>query len=279
MVGGGDPLGPSATTDSGQASRLHGDGDPHLHLEISEEGVILESRPGLNHSLPAAVADVIPYITQESIVTAFRGLFPSSVFSRFPFPFVEDLVNSLSHSFPTGLGSEAIAGTDLNLGPALADQHCRLMQRTAEGQQAGALTGKAVLPPLLPFGLSPDEHFRQSLARASHPIPTEQPPVLDWDLQFTAEQTVAFQGSLRELWRECLGPLRELKRRWARAGVHLKTQQTPEGHRPEGFGLGGVVRHSPLLAGYKRPVVRHASSGHVPPLRSVPTAALSRHPP
>ena len=76
MVGGGDPLGPSATTDSGPASRLHGDGDPHLHLEISEEGVILESRPGLNHSLPAAVADVIPYIMQESIVTAFRGLFP-----------------------------------------------------------------------------------------------------------------------------------------------------------------------------------------------------------
>ena len=50
--------------------------------------------------LPAALADFIPYVTQESIVAAFRGLFPW--FScGFLFPFVEDLVTSQQSTFHT----------------------------------------------------------------------------------------------------------------------------------------------------------------------------------
>ena len=105
--------------------------------------------------------------------------------------------------------------------------------------------------------------------------------MLDWDLQFAAEQTVAFQGSLRELRRECLGPLRELKRWWARVGVHLTTQQTPEIRRVTAQRDLGLVGLFGILLSWPDTslLVRHASGGHFPPLRSVPTAALSRHPP
>ncbi|CAE7417046.1 unnamed protein product [Symbiodinium sp. CCMP2592] len=152
---------------------------------------------------------------RESVITAFRSLFPSSAFRGFVFPFIEDLVNSP----PFTLFS---AGTRASLGWRVG-----LMQRTAEGQQAGALSGSTALPPLLPFGLSPDEHFRQALARGDDPLPTEHPPVLDQDLHFAGAMTVGSLGRLRELRRECVGPLRELKRRWSHVGDHLRKLQTP----------------------------------------------------
>ncbi|CAE7481450.1 unnamed protein product [Symbiodinium sp. CCMP2592] len=99
--------------------------------------------------------------------------------------------------------------------------------RAAEGQQAGALSGQAALLFVLPFGLSPDEHFSRALARGDDPLPTEHPPVLDQDLHFAAEMTVGSLGRLRELRRECVGPLRELKRRWGQVGDHLRKLQTP----------------------------------------------------
>ena len=54
----------------------------------------------------------------------------------------------------------------------------------AEGKQAGALNQRAALPPLLPFGLDPDQHFASAVPRATFPLPTEQLPVLDDDLCF-----------------------------------------------------------------------------------------------
>ena len=50
-------------------------------------------------------------------------------------------------------------------------QHSRLLQRHAEGQQAGALSHKAALPPLLSFGLSVDEHFAQAPTLGCKPEP------------------------------------------------------------------------------------------------------------
>jgi hypothetical protein len=42
------------------------------------------------------------------------------------------------------------------------------------------------IPPLLPFNLEPDEHFRLALQRAQQPLPHEDIPVTDMDLQFLA---------------------------------------------------------------------------------------------
>ena len=44
--------------------------------------------------LPASVADVIPYRTQEALVQSFVSLYPANFFVAFRFPMIEDLINS-----------------------------------------------------------------------------------------------------------------------------------------------------------------------------------------
>ena len=75
-------------------------------------------------------------------------------FENFCFPMVEDLVNQPPFTcFTQWLRSRGLRW-DGPLVPMLASPQQRLLARTAEGQQAGALSGKAACPPLLPFGLS-----------------------------------------------------------------------------------------------------------------------------
>ena len=128
--------------------------------------------------------------------------------------------------------------------PMLASPQQRLLARTAEGQQAGALSGKAACPPLLPFGLSCEQHFEHSLARADDPLPTEQPPLMDLDLQFAADSMAGSYGSLRDLRQGAVRALRELKSRWARVSTRLRHLQ-PDAIRvatqPRDLGLLGLL--------------------------------------
>lgn len=84
-----------------------------------------------------------------------------------------------------------------------------------EGQQAGAYSHRAALPPLLQFGLSPDDHFSAAWTRSQLPLPTQSPPILDDDLQFAAWATATWRGQLRAYRQKALGALRELKARWS----------------------------------------------------------------
>ena len=43
-------------------------------------------------------------------------------------------------------------------------------QRRTEGKQAGSLNHRAALPPLLPFGLDPDEHFEAACTIGQYPF-------------------------------------------------------------------------------------------------------------
>ena len=78
--------------------------------------------------------------------------------------------------------------------------------RTAEGQQVGALRQRAALPPMLAYGLSPDERFQQALHLGQCPLPTEQPAVLDLDLSFAPKKCP--QPT------KAIGAVKELHRRW-----------------------------------------------------------------
>ena len=71
-----------------------------------------------------------------------------------------------------------------------------MRQRHSEGKQAGSLNHRAALPPLLPFGLSPEEHFQAARALGRNPLPTEGRPMLDDDLQFAAQMHAAAKSSL-----------------------------------------------------------------------------------
>ena len=173
--------------------------------------------------LPATVADVIPYRAQEAaggLVQSFMSLYPANFFVSFQFAMVEDLINSPPFTcFGCWLRDQELSWDDVHSTP-----HQRLMQCTAEGQQAGAHSGRVALPPLLLFGRSVDEHFEAALRY--DPIPTERLPLLDKDLWFAAEKTATQRGKLPGLRKTCLGLLKELHRRWACVGEHLRSFQT-----------------------------------------------------
>ena len=157
-------------------------------------------------ALPPTVGAVIPYWSQEAVVAAFRSLYPPHYFENFCFLMVEDLVNQPPFTcFTQWLRSRGLRW-DGPLVPMLASPQQRLLARTAEGQQAGALSGKAACPPLLP-------------------LPTEQPPLMDLDLQFAADSMAGNYGSLRDLRQGAVRALRELKSRWARVSTRLRHLQ------------------------------------------------------
>ena len=139
---------------------------------------------------------------------------------------IEDLLNQAPFcEFPRWRNQHDLKA-DGPLGPHLASAALRQRQRHAEGQQAGALSHKAALPPLLSFGLDPDTHFQRACLRSQVPIPTEQSPLLDDDLWFVAELYASRPKDLPRLREQSLGILRELKQRWQSVGERLKTFQT-----------------------------------------------------
>ena len=152
----------------------------------------------------------IPVLTQEAVVLAFRKLFPGPWFDDFRFPMIEDLVNNpVFRAYPEWL-QERGALWDGPLGPSMAPAAVRLAQRTSEGQQAGAFSQRASLPPLLSYGLEPDDHFVQARALSQQPLPTENLAVLDTDLHFAAFMTAKSRGHLRGFRQTAVKVLREL---------------------------------------------------------------------
>ena len=80
----------------------------------------------------------------------------------------------------------------------------RQLARIGDGCQLGAMTHRAALPPLLPFNLDQDAHFGRALQRAQQPVPYEDLPVSDLDLEYVADACVAPRTSLRA-WRQQAG--------------------------------------------------------------------------
>ncbi|CAE7538614.1 unnamed protein product [Symbiodinium sp. CCMP2592] len=170
------------------------------------------------------------YLRQEDVFGAVCKLFPAEWLEGVTFPFLEDLINAPPFDLYTRWLRDSGADWTGPCGPTLAPQSARIFQRAA-GQQAGALSQRAALPPLLSFGLSEEDHFCHSLARLHEPVPTEREPILDPDLRFAADFTAANRTSLRSLRQNAIGAVRELKRRWAPVDVALRRFQAPSLHR------------------------------------------------
>ncbi|CAE7361503.1 unnamed protein product [Symbiodinium sp. CCMP2592] len=179
-------------------------------------------------ALPTPVGAMIPYLHQDSVVATFQSFFPGVEWGDFRFPMVQDLVNAPPFTDYVQWCRDRHEEWDGPLLPQLVSAQQRQWQRTAEGQQVGAVAHRAALPPALPFGLQPDVHFDLALELARYPTPFEQPPALDLDLCYAAEVTASKRGSLREWRRASLGAIRELKRRWAGVDSRLRaSQQAP----------------------------------------------------
>ena len=77
-------------------------------------------------------------------------------------------------------------------GPRDVQGRQRFLSKNADGVQAGLMSCKASLPPLLPYFLTPERHFQQSLDRSRLPLPGERPnDPLDDDLMFAGHGQVA----------------------------------------------------------------------------------------
>ena len=164
---------------------------------------------------------------QESLCLAFKKFYPEEWFWKFQFPMIEDLVNSAP--FTTYFDWRQAQGLEWDgpLGPVNASKTARLRQRHAEGQQAGALSQKAALPPLISFGLDPDEHFSRALQLGQTPLPTERMPLLDDDLWFASSVCATPPDKVKSFRQHAIGALKELKQRWAPVTKHLRSLQSP----------------------------------------------------
>ena len=133
-----------------------------------------------------AASKPLGFFSQEGVVTAFRKLFPADWFAGFKFPMIEDIINQ--EPFSNYLQWRVGEGLpwDGPLVPSDSTTTSRLVQRHADGQQAGALSHRAALPPLVSFGLTMDEHFAACQALLCEPTPLEKQPLLDDDLSFAA---------------------------------------------------------------------------------------------
>ena len=174
--------------------------------------------------LRVSSAFVLPF-SQEVVCARVRKLFPDEVFQGFQFPMIEDLINF--DPFPTyaqWLFDQELAW-DGSLVPQLPCQQIRQWQRTADGQQVGAVSHKSALPPLLPFGLDPDAHFEAAVAAAHLPTPFERVPAVDPDLVFASWKTASERTKLVTIRRELVGRLKELSRRWMPVTSHLRKYQ------------------------------------------------------
>ena len=172
----------------------------------------------------------LPQRSQEATVLLFQKLFPGLWFEGFQFPMIEDLINQAPFGCFEQWLSERAGLADGPLGPMLTPPSLRHNMKSCEAQQAGAFNQRAALPPLLPFGLTPDEHFSAAHQQGRLPLPTEHPARLDLDLQFAAAMTATLRGQLRNTRSRMLGVLKELHRRWQPVTKHLRSFQ-PEGIR------------------------------------------------
>ena len=163
---------------------------------------------------------------QESVVLAFRKLFPEPWLQHHRFPMLEDLLNQPPFTCYGHWRFEEGLEWDGPLNPCMAGGAVRLAMRMAEGKQAGALSQRAALPPLLPFGLDPDDHFTLAVNRASLPLPTESLPVMDDDLKFAGTCLACWRGDLRRKREQALGAMKELKSRLASTTALLARHQT-----------------------------------------------------
>ena len=70
--------------------------------------------------------------------------------------------------------------------------------RGADGVQLGAFSHKGALPPLVSFGLSPDQHFEKSMKISEGTLPSEESVMVDEDLKFAAAMMVGSKERLRD---------------------------------------------------------------------------------
>lgn len=92
-------------------------------------------------------------------------------------------------------------------------------------EQAGAASRRLALPPVVPFNLSPEQHFAAPVQVQCHGCPLDFPAPVDRDLQYVSWLMVESYSTLSQLRETALWCLRCLAERLQGVTDHIRSQQ------------------------------------------------------
>ena len=173
----------------------------------------------------ARIVKAIPLrFSQAEIVAAFTSLCVGIDMQDFRWPCIEDLINDdMVLCFRQSHQAEDWLGYDH--GPVTVGPAERSIIALSGLQQLGTVSSSKALPPLIPFGLGADEHFRLSLEAQNHPTPFEEFGIVDKDLQFAADELSHHGLKLRAMRQHAVKWVQELGRRWQPVTDRLRRSQ------------------------------------------------------
>ena len=111
---------------------------------------------------------------QQALTETFANHFPVEVFEGFNLPYIEDLVNLPAFTRYAEWAERRGSPLGCPSPPSHVEKTAARAARASDGVQLSAFSHKAALPPLVSFGLSPDEHFRNSMQIADGTLPSEK---------------------------------------------------------------------------------------------------------
>ena len=191
--------------------------------------VALATRAALLSSGIRVVRGVPVEIGQASLVGAASSLLGCAG-ADLPWPFLEDEANSTTFlGFKTWLADHHFPA-DGPLGPQVFGMSCAAAFQAGMANQRGAAGHKALLPPVVTFGLSPDAHFQASLATATSSCPHLFKPPDELDVHYAAHVMLHEKDLTR--WRQArMEDLRALSWRLQPVSQAIRQQQHHEVRR------------------------------------------------
>ena len=172
--------------------------------------------------IPTSIELMFP---QDAVVRAFRNSYPEEVFQGFQFPVIEDLINAFPFTTYREWRHEQHMEALEELGPALVSRQQIFTARYSSGQQQGAFSHKATLPPLISYQVDKDTHFSRAIQLGKEPSPLEREMLVDDDLEFAADMMCTHAAELGAKREESMQAMEELGRRWQVVDDHLRSHQ------------------------------------------------------
>jgi len=135
--------------------------------------------------------------SQNAAMNLIKYQFPSVDFHGVKWPVLEDLLNQpLFVSFRNWVHDQGFAA-DGPLGPTVLPSLGVAAFRAGMAEQAGAGGKRLALPPVVPFNLEPEQHFRAALKVQLNGCPLDFPSPVDRDLSFASFCMVEYRQQLR----------------------------------------------------------------------------------
>ena len=161
---------------------------------------------------------------QDPVCNAVRSMCLVPDDMELPFPFVEDLLSGPPFS-DFGHWLQNRECNSIYWQPNHLQRYERRIGNTWTGVQGRAHNMSGSHPPLLPFNLSKDEHFKRSCSVAERPSPLESSAHIEPDLLFAADAMVTDHKRLVHRRDNAVLAIKELSKRLEPTSAAIRTLQ------------------------------------------------------